>query len=73
MHNLSLPDLLGGLNGLPALIVWGDQDQIVPRDAARQYAERIPGARLKVIPGVGHRPEVEAQGPFVAELQTFLN
>jgi pimeloyl-ACP methyl ester carboxylesterase len=73
MHNPSLPDLLPGLNGLQALVVWGDKDQILPADAARTYAERIPGARLKVIPGVGHRPEVEARDAFVAELSSFLN
>lgn len=73
MHNPSLPDLLGGLVGLPTLVVWGDQDQILPGDAARTYAERTPGARLKIIPGVGHRPEVEARSAFVAELQSFLN
>jgi pimeloyl-ACP methyl ester carboxylesterase len=72
MHNLSLPDLLGGLTNLPTLVVWGDQDQIVPGDAPRIYADRIPGAQMKVIPGVGHRPEVEATGAFVAELQNFL-
>lgn len=73
MHNPSLPPLLGGLNGLPALVVWGEKDAIVPADAARRYAEAIPSARLKVLPGVGHRPEIEATREFLAELNGFLN
>lgn len=73
MHNPSLPDLLGGLAGLPALVIWGDRDEVLPEDAARTYAARIPGALLKVVPGVGHRPEVEATDAFVSELKSFLN
>lgn len=73
MHNLSLPDLLGGLAGLPTLVVWGDQDAILPEDAVRTYAARIPGARLAVLPGVGHRPEVEASDAFVKTFADFLN
>lgn len=73
MHNPSLPDLLKGLNGLETLVVWGDRDAILPGDAPRTYAQAIPGARLKVLPGVGHRPEVEAAGDFVKELKIFLN
>ena len=43
------------------------------QDAARTYAASIPGAQLKVFPGVGHRPEIEATGEFLTELQGFLN
>ncbi len=73
MHNPSLPDLLGGLDGLPTLVVWGDKDQILPGDAARIYHERIPGARLTIAHGAGHRPETEATDLFVSELTIFLN
>lgn len=36
------------------LIVWGQDDQWLPASYAREYAARIPGAEVKVIPGAGH-------------------
>lgn len=41
--------------GIPISIVVGGADAITPADRnARRYAEAIPGARLTVLPGVGH-------------------
>ncbi len=46
---------------LPTLIIWGDQDQIVDREATTRTLIAIPGARnLEVLPGVGHSPMIEA-------------
>jgi pimeloyl-ACP methyl ester carboxylesterase len=73
MHNPSLPPMLAGLNGLSTLIIWGDHDAILPRDAVRTYQRQIPGARLKVVAGAGHRPEIEASADFISELEDFLN
>ena len=36
------------------LVIQGDLDLLVPPDNGRIVAERIPGAELKMIPGVGH-------------------
>ena len=72
MYNPSLPDLLPGLAGLPIMVMWGDQDGILPRDAPETYAARAADGRLKVFPGVGHRPEIEASAAFVAELTAFV-
>ncbi len=38
----------------PVLIIWGDQDPIVPRTYVEQAAELYPDAELIVVPGVGH-------------------
>lgn len=46
---------------LPALLVWGDQDAIVPREAMMRTLIAIPGANsLEVLRGVGHSPLLEA-------------
>ncbi|QJY44900.1 alpha/beta fold hydrolase [Pseudonocardia broussonetiae] len=43
----------------PTLVVWGDRDRLVsPRHAARTAAT-IPGARLLMLPGVGHVAQME--------------
>lgn len=44
----------------PALIVWGEQDAMVPPDHARAYKDALPRAKLTMIGGVGHSPQVEA-------------
>ena len=69
MHSRELPHLLREVR-TPALLVWGDDDRIVPPDAARLYAEALPNARLATIAACGHfaafeRPEELAR--LVAE------
>ena len=40
--------------GVPALILGGGLDQVVPPEATKLVAEHIPGARLEVDPACGH-------------------
>ena len=40
--------------GKPALIVHGDSDQLVPVEHGIDCARKIPGAKLQIIPGMGH-------------------
>lgn len=45
---------------LPTLLVWGDQDSIVDREAITRTLIAIPGANnLEVLRGVGHSPMLE--------------
>jgi pimeloyl-ACP methyl ester carboxylesterase len=50
---------------LPALVVWGDDDKIIPPAYAALWRERLPDARLVMVPDCGHLPHVE-QAPLVA-------
>ena len=45
--------LLRGL-GIPLLAVAGERDQLVPPALSQEVAELTPGARLEIVPGVGH-------------------
>lgn len=72
MHDATLPHRLAGVQGLDTLIIWGEQDQVVPRACAEAYEQAIPGARLEVIPGVGHRPEIEDRDRFVKFVSEIL-
>jgi pimeloyl-ACP methyl ester carboxylesterase len=58
MYSDSLPYLLRGVRA-PALVIACDNDRIVPVSAARLYAQRLPHARLEIIPGAGHLVEME--------------
>jgi len=44
---------LGRLS-IPALVIHGEADPLVPVAAGRRTAEAIPGAALLVVPGMGH-------------------
>ncbi|MBM3220047.1 MAG: alpha/beta fold hydrolase [Candidatus Rokubacteria bacterium] len=51
----------------PTLLVWGKDDQIVPPVYADEFARRLSGARLEVVSGAGHAPQME-QPDAVARL-----
>jgi pimeloyl-ACP methyl ester carboxylesterase len=50
---------LAGLVGLPTLLIWGDKDRAVGVGSGRRLADLL-GARLIVLPGVGHIPFAES-------------
>jgi pimeloyl-ACP methyl ester carboxylesterase len=73
MHNPALPWHLRGAAPLEALIVWGDKDAILPRSAVDAYTQALPGARLEVLKGCGHRPEIERREDFVRLITRFMD
>ena len=49
----SRANVLGGIRS-PTLVIHGADDPLVPVEAGKDTARRIPGAALKIIPGMGH-------------------
>ncbi len=72
MHYPALPQLLGRLQNLPTLLIWGAQDSIVPVSAGEVYHQSISGSRLEVIDDCGHRPDIEKPDEFVTLLREFF-
>jgi pimeloyl-ACP methyl ester carboxylesterase len=58
--------------GMPVLIIWGARDPIIPRHHGESAHEAISGSRLEVFEDVGHLPQLEAPGRFVAVLERFI-
>jgi pimeloyl-ACP methyl ester carboxylesterase len=56
---------------VPALILAGGLDQVVPPDATRLVAERIPGARLEIDPECGHTVRSSFRG-YHELVESFL-
>jgi class 3 adenylate cyclase len=56
---------------VPTLILHGSEDTIVPIDAARYVADRIPGARLVEVP-TGHAATGPAALAMNVEIRRFL-
>lgn len=58
---------------LPTLLIWGDQDHLVTRDAMTRTLIAIPGAsNLEVMRGVGHSPMIEAPIGLAERLIDFI-
>ena len=53
--------------------ICGNEDAVVPVSAGEAYRDAIPGSRLEVMEGCGHRPEVENPEEFVRLVQGFLS
>ncbi len=58
--------------GGPSLVLWGEDDRMVPRAHGEAYAEGLAGAELHVISGAGHSPQVERPAETAALISTFL-
>ncbi|AHH97801.1 alpha/beta fold hydrolase [Kutzneria albida] len=56
----------------PALLVWGEQDQVVSPEFGRAYAAALPNSRFEVIAGAGHIPTREAPEAALAVIDGFL-
>ena len=57
---------------VPTLVLWGEQDTVVPMGHGRAYASGIPGARLETIAECGHVPQFDKPEEFVARVSKFL-
>lgn len=57
-HEAMISDRCRGLEQLacPVLILWGTRDLLLPARQGPRFADRIPGARLVQLPGLGHVP-----------------
>lgn len=67
-------DSSGELNKIkaPTLILWGDQDAILPRSDQETLAAAIPGSRLVVYPGAGHAFYWEDPKRVASDLVAFI-
>ena len=72
MYHPALPHLLGRLKDLPTLLVWGKEDAVIPTSAGEAYQQAIQGARLEILPGCGHHPELEKTEGFVSLVRDFF-
>jgi len=57
----------------PTLAMVGEDDILTPPRYLRQIVERIPGARMLLVPGIGHSPPLEDGRGFSRALLEFLD
>jgi pimeloyl-ACP methyl ester carboxylesterase len=54
---------------VPVHVIWGDRDRLTMPDGAAELAELVPHARIEMLAGVGHTPQVEAPDAVVAAIE----
>ena len=57
---------------VPALVIHGEQDGVVPPETGRKLAESIPGARFVLISDAGHVSNQEQPDAFNRAVRQFL-
>jgi pimeloyl-ACP methyl ester carboxylesterase len=72
-QSVSATDRLYLASRLPTLILWGQDDRLIPVSHAFAAHNAIPGSRLEVFDGVGHFPHCEAPERFVEVLLDFID
>lgn len=72
-QTISATDRLGWASLIPTLIVWGEQDRIIPVAHARAAHDAIAGSTLEIVEGAGHFPHLDDPDRFVTRLGEFLD
>lgn len=57
---------------IPALVLWGTHDRILPADQLVAAARALPHARTHLFPNTGHMPQIERTEEFTSLVRTFL-
>ena len=57
---------------VPSLLVWPENDRLVPYAHAARWAELLPGSRLEVVPGAGHAVLVQQPERIADLVASFL-
>jgi pimeloyl-ACP methyl ester carboxylesterase len=61
-----------GVLRMPALVVWGEADQIVPVSVGQALADALPHAHFHVLRGCGHLPTLEKPAECAELFVEFL-
>jgi pimeloyl-ACP methyl ester carboxylesterase len=57
---------------VPAQILWGAEDRLLPVAYAAEWKRLMPHAGLTILPDCGHLPHVEKLDAFVSTVRAFL-
>jgi 3-oxoadipate enol-lactonase len=57
---------------MPVLVVVGEHDEATPPPMSRELAALLPDARLKIIAGCAHVPQLQAPDTFLETIGDFL-
>ncbi|GAA2737951.1 hypothetical protein GCM10009867_27250 [Pedococcus aerophilus] len=64
---------LSHFDGIPTVVLVGEQDRLTPPRQSQRIAELVPHAELRLLPGLGHMLAYEATDEVVAAFETVLH
>jgi pimeloyl-ACP methyl ester carboxylesterase len=66
---------IGALERLnvPTMILWGAKDPVAVLPIGEKLARTVRGSRLRVLPLLGHYPQLEGPDAFAGEVSSFLD
>lgn len=56
----------------PTLVIWGDEDKLIPLEAGVALNERLPNSQIMIFERVGHLPMEEVAQESAAAVRSFL-
>ena len=71
-QGINATDKLHLAAGLPTLIVWGEDDRMIPSGHGYTAADLIPGCRFELVPGAGHYPHEDNPDLFASLVANFI-
>jgi 3-oxoadipate enol-lactonase len=71
LAGLDLRDEVHDLS-LPTLVLVGEEDEATPPAMSRELAALLPDARLKILPGCAHVPQLQMPDVFLAAIEDFI-
>lgn len=74
MQQTILEDPVPILNRIqaPTLLLWGEQDALIPFSNAKDYVRALPRGTLVPLPSVGHVPQEESPAESLRHVKSFL-
>jgi pimeloyl-ACP methyl ester carboxylesterase len=58
---------------MPTLILWGEEDRLIPLASGHEWAKAVTGSKLIVYPATGHIPMEEVADQSAGDVRAFLN
>ena len=71
LAELDLRDELAKVK-MPVLVMVGEHDEATPPPMSHELAALLPDARLKIIPGCAHVPQLQSPDLFLEAISDFL-
>jgi pimeloyl-ACP methyl ester carboxylesterase len=58
---------------VPTLLIWGQEDKVIPVENAYKFQKDIPHAELRIITNCGHAPQEECPGETINLIENYLS
>jgi pimeloyl-ACP methyl ester carboxylesterase len=57
----------------PVHVIWGEMDRLCPAGGAELLAERVPHAKIELLPDIGHTPQIECPDVVVSAVSALAD